>query len=124
MNIRQYLTSLFSDRATVFVQIALGLIVITAAVVIAFQIHPSELNIPVRYTTYGTTNIYADSWYYLASFVVFLIAIFALHVALTAKLSRVKGTQIGQFFMAITTIVVIISLFWIGSILGVATLLQ
>jgi hypothetical protein len=115
---------IFNDRPLTLLSVLLGLLVIIVTIVMAFFIRPNELNVPVRYSDFGTTNIYNDSWYYMVSFVVFLVAIYGLHTLIASKLAEEVSTNVARLFMLLSFGVIGIGVFWLGSIIGVATLLQ
>ena len=112
------------DRPIVFLWMFNLFIVVITLIAAAFHIKPSELNIPTRYTTFGTTHIYNDAWYYLIGFILFLIAATVLHALITVKLYDQKGALFARIFSTLTIMVSIIAIFQITAIIGVASLLQ
>lgn len=116
--------TIFTDRPLALLSILLGIFVAIVCVVMAFFIRPSELNIPVRYSVFGSTNIYNDAWYYSLSFIVFLMALYGIHVLIASKLATEVSVHVARLFILLSFALVGISVFWLGSIIGVATLLQ
>lgn len=124
MKITAALRHVVQDRPTIALWVANLIVVVITIIIAGLQIRPSELNIPTRYTTFGVTHIYNDSWYYLVGFLCFMIAMFILHTLIMLKLYDRKGILAARLFMAITAISVIISSFYLTAIVGVASLLQ
>lgn len=104
--------------------IAFAAVLILGIILTAFQIRPSELNIPTRYTAYGTTNIYNDAWYYLISFIVLMLFTLVAHTLIGMKLFDQKGIVPARAFMVISIAIAIMMVILVNSVLGVATLLQ
>lgn len=99
----RYLTILLSA----FLILCLGLLIF-----IGLSIHPSELQVVVHYTSYGSTNFYRDKWYYLLSFGVFIVVMAVTQCVLSYKLLQSKDRSFAVAFA------------WLGFIvLGVAAVL-
>ena len=111
---RGYLTAL-----VVLLVIAFGIIVMGAA-----NIRPSELQIPVRYTSFGITNFYRDRWYYLLSLVLFAVVIAVMHTLVSVRLYTAKGRGLAVSFVWLSVIVLIIASVFIFAIFRVASLSQ
>jgi hypothetical protein len=124
MKITTTLRHVIQDRPTIALWVANLLIVVITIIIAGLQIRPSELNVPTRYTTFGVTHIYNESWYYLVGFLCFMIAMFVLHTLIMLKLYDRKGILAARLFMTISAIPVIISSFYLSAIVGVASLLQ
>lgn len=65
---------------------------------VSISIHPSELQVVVHYTSFGTTNFYRDKWYYLLSFVGFVVVMATTHTVLTYKIHQLKGREFAIAF--------------------------
>ena len=90
--------SLLADRALLSV---LALFLAGCAAVLIYliiSIHASELQIVVRYTSFGTTNFYRDKWYYLLNFAAFIIIMAIVQVALTYRILAQKGHQMAMAY--------------------------
>lgn len=124
MKLRPTIHEVIKDRQIVLPWITLVVLSFILIVVELFRIRPSELNIPTRYSTFGQTFIYNDAWYYLLSFVVFVLVVVAIHTLITVKLYSLKGPLIARFFLGLSILLIVIAFFWLNSILGVASLLQ
>lgn len=69
------------------------------------QIRPSEVQLPVRYSEYGVTNLYRDQWFYLLSFVGAGLVLLVLHPLITLKLLQEKGREFAMGFAVMTVLV-------------------
>ncbi len=90
-HIRVALKHAVRDRSWVIGALVLIALAFLLAVILALQIRPSELQLPVRYTSFGSTNFYRDKWYYLLSFVFFGIFVMLMNLAISLKLYEHKG---------------------------------
>ncbi len=112
------------DRTFVIALLALLLTSTVMVIIFATQIKPSQLNLPIRYTTFGVTHVYNDSWYYLLGFILFIIAAFVIHSLIALKLFSQKGPVIARLFLIFSIMLVVIEYFYIISVLGIALLSQ
>ena len=62
------------------------------------SIRASELQVVVRYTGFGITNYYRDKWYYLLSFIAFIIVLLVIHYMMVFKMYRIKGQNMAQLY--------------------------
>ena len=107
--------------------IGAGILVILSlllAIILLLQIRPSDLQLPVHYTSYGTTNFYRDKWYYLFSFVLFAIFVMLMNIAISLKLYEQKGRQLSIFFLGLSIAIIVIAFFTISSLFRIALLSQ
>jgi hypothetical protein len=113
-----------NDRPLVIAWLVLFLTSLIMAGIFATQIHPSELNISNRYTAFGVTHVYNDSWYYLLGFILFIIVSVGVHTLITLKLLSQRGATLARLFMYISLIMVVIEYFLINAVLGIASISQ
>lgn len=99
------------DRTAVL--LLLGLVLLVGGVVVStlLRLHGSDVQIPVRYSGYGTANIYRDQWYTLYAFSVFAVLITTINALLAAKIHGIdRLVSLGLLgftaFILITCIVV------------------
>ncbi len=124
MHPKQVIKTIFSDRGYLIATLALIAVAITTIIISAFQIRVSELQVPIRYTSFGITNFYRDKWYYLLGFVVFIIFTAILHILISTRLYETKGREFAVAFIWLSTLVLIISAVFIYAILRVFQLSQ
>src|SRR5688500_3333902 len=74
------------DRTAILLVAVLAIAVLGLVAGTLFRLHPSDVQIPFRYTDYGFTNIYRDQWYSLYSFVGFGVIITTINTFLAVKL--------------------------------------
>ena len=111
MNSRVTVKKMVRDRTFMFVWSIHCLLLLVLTIYINFQISPSELNVTTRYTSYGPTNLYNDSWYYLIGFVIFSVGMLVLHSLLAVKLYNRRGSSFARGFIGISIALAIIYFF-------------
>lgn len=108
-----------------FITVLLGLFVLCcliSLIYVALSVQPSDLQVVVHYTSYGTTNFYRDRWYYLLAFGGFIILMAFSHIALAYRLLISKGRDLTIAFIWLGFILLAISLALFSQILKVASL--
>lgn len=80
----------------------LALILITTSLL---QIRPSDVQVPVRYSAYGVTNLYRDQWFYLLSFVGAGLLLLIAHPLVILKLLQEKGREFALGFAVMSIVV-------------------
>lgn len=91
-------------------------------VYVAFNIHASELQVVNHYTSFGTTNFYRDKWYYLLSFIGFVIVMAVAHIALLYKILDQKGRDIAVAFVWLSIVLLFITAATAYQVLKIAAL--
>lgn len=107
--------------------IGAGVLVIASfllVIILLLQIRPSDLQLPVHYTSYGTANFYRDKWYYLFSFVLFAIFVMLMNLAISLKLYEQKDRELSIFLLGLSTVIIIIAFFIISSLFRIALISQ
>lgn len=109
------------DRMVMSLTIAFLLTIVSLVIMTIVNIHVSDVQIPVRYSGYGLTNIYRDRWYSLSSFGLFGLLTGAMNVYLILKLhpSR-RGLSLG--FAAVSLIIGVIALIVASAVFRLAAL--
>jgi hypothetical protein len=89
------------DRPYVLLMGLVALVGAAYCLIVALNIHPSDVTVYTRYTAFGEAHFYKDHWQYLMSFVLFGIVITLAHGSLMVKLHdmgrRQTGVLIGWF---------------------------
>lgn len=104
------ITLALKDRL-LFILVLIGALL--AVILIAsslLQIRPSEVQLPVRYSAYGVTNLYRDQWFYLITFVGAGLVILLVHPLIVLKLLQVKGREFAIGFATLTIVVAFIAI--------------
>lgn len=99
-----------------------GLIVLMILILGASNIRYSELQVPVRYSSFGITNFYREQWYYQLAFMAFGLIVYAAHTAIGLKLLEKKGQGFAVAFQWLTVVVLLTTLITIAAIFQVAEL--
>ena len=113
---------ILKDRQFLIVWLMLIVGVAVSLLMTLLQLRSSELNVAVRYTAYGPTHIYNDSWYYLLTFVAFFIGIGLLHSLIAMKLYERRGEGLAKLFLGVSIIIILITSIQISSVMSQAML--
>ena len=113
---------IFKDRYLASLLLGFILFCIGVIVYLLLLIHPTELQIVVHYTTFGSTNFYRDKWYYLLAFVAFIILVAVTHAVLAYRLLDAKGRQFAAAFLWLGIIIVVMTATMSYQIMKVASL--
>lgn len=114
---------LFTKDRYLTVILSIFLVLCFASVVLlTLEIHPSELQVVVHYTAFGPTNFYRDKWFYLITFVVYILLIAVMHTIIAYKLSQKKGRDLTAAFIFLSIIILVVSTALFYHILKVASL--
>lgn len=122
MNITHVLKQVSQDRALMASWAVFAFLCLITTILLAFRIHPSELNTQIHYSAYGITHIYSNAWYYLLPMALFSATILVLHSAVAAKLYIAKSKYIARLFIWLSTAVVVVGLFIGMGVLGLASI--
>lgn len=99
-----------------------GLLVVALLIMGASHIRISELQVPVRYSSFGITNFYREQWFYQLAFMIFGMAVYALHTLVGLKLHKKKGHQFAVAFQWLTVAILTITVVTVAAIFQVANL--
>jgi hypothetical protein len=124
MNFKHTLSQALGDRAFFFVWLLAVILVIVIIILGATYIRPSDLQLPVRYSSFGITNFYRDKWYYLIGFVVFALVVIVMHTGISLRLLAAKGRAFAIGFLWMTVAMLLIATVTIYALFRVVTLSQ
>lgn len=122
MKITHVLKEVSKDRALMLSWVILALLCLIFTLLLAFKIHPTELNTQIRFTAFGVTHIYSNAWYYLVPMALFSLTVLALHSALAAKLYIKKSKYVARLFLWLSIAVVIVGVFIGWGVFGLASI--
>ena len=114
--------SSIKDRTYVTPLIIGGLLVIALLIMSVSYIRISELQVPVRYSSFGITNFYREQWFYQLAFPIFGLIVYATHTLVGLKLHKQKGHQFAVAFQWLTVAILAITLVTVAAIFQVADL--
>lgn len=109
---RQFLTPMIIGGLLVFILLVMG----------AFHIRVSELQVPVRYTSFGITNFYREQWFYQLAFLVFGLSVYLFHAIISVKLYKKKDERFAIAFQWLTVAILTITVVTVAAIFQVADL--
>jgi heme/copper-type cytochrome/quinol oxidase subunit 4 len=89
----------------------------------ATHIRVSELQVPVRYSSFGITNFYREQWFYQLTFMVFGLIVYLMHTLAGLKLSEKKGPDYMIAFQWLTVVILVITVVTVAAIFQVADLI-
>lgn len=124
MNYKEVFQTALRDRGYLVAVVVLGLVTVIATVLMITHIQPVDLQVTVRYSSFGITKFYRDKWYYLISFVIGIILIAVLNTALSLRIYDIKGRDMARGFIVLTIATVIIATVFMYGVLRVASLSQ
>ena len=124
MNYKDIALTALRDRGYSALLVVLGLVTIIAAILMATQIQPVDLQVTNRYSSFGIAKFYRDKWYYLLSFVLSVVIVAIMNTLISLKLYDAKGGQLARFYVILSIITVIIGTVFMYGVLRVASLSQ
>jgi len=89
---------------------------------VAINLSASDLQLAIRYTSFGDTHFYRDQWWYLIGFVGFGILFLISHIGLIAKLVAIELREFAFAFAWLSVILLVIMFAYTHSVLGIAYL--
>ncbi|HSE61860.1 MAG TPA: hypothetical protein VLA88_06230 [Candidatus Saccharimonadales bacterium] len=78
------------DRMAIALLLAVAIITIFIIITTVLRVHSSDIQVPVRYTAYGQSNIERDQWYTQYSYMGFAIALLVGNVFLAVKIYQIN----------------------------------
>lgn len=109
---RAYLTPLVISGILLLILLIMGLI----------HIRYSELQVIVRYTSFGITKLYKEQWYYQLNFMLFGLIVYAMHTLIGLRLYQKKGQEFAIAFQWFTVAVLAITVAIVGAIFRVSSI--
>lgn len=90
------------DRLAISLLIAFLLTMVALLLMTLLNIHVSDVQLPVRFSGYGSTSIYRDQWYSLLSFGVFALLVGGVNSFLIVKLHAARrGLALGLALVSV-----------------------
>lgn len=103
--------------------LVIGAILILILLILgATNIRVSELQVPVRYSSFGITNFYREQWFYQLAFMGFGLIVFSLHALIGLKLYEKKDRNYAIGFQWLTVAILIMTVITVAAIFQVAEL--
>lgn len=104
--------------------LAMGLFLggLTYSIYVALSLEASDLQLAVRYTSFGETHFYREKWWYLLGFVGFGILYIVGHISLMVKLFVIGLRPLAYAFGLLSVIILILMFVYTYSVLSIAYL--
>lgn len=94
--------------------------IVTLVVLVAVNIHPRQLQIPIHFDAFSTEQYFRARWFYLFNFIAFGAMVFVLNSLISLKILEIKGRHLALSFLWATVAVLFIATILIAAVLGVA----
>jgi hypothetical protein len=120
--IRSTIQQILADRAMTLLCLGLILGGIGYVIYVAVNLSASDLQLAIRYTSFGETHFYRDKWWYLLSFVGFGLLFIVAHVGMLAKLFVIGMKHLAHSFAWLSFVVLILMFVYTYSVLNIAYL--
>lgn len=124
IQIKQSFQNAIADRGYLTAFIASGLVFIADLILCIVEIRPNDLQVPIRYTAFGITNIYRAQWFHELSFVLFLVLVFVLHTLISLKLFQVKNRTYAVAFQWLTAVMLGIAFLFFMTIFRMISIIE
>lgn len=111
--------ALTKDRLAIILLIVMIIGAIAIIITTVLRIHPSDIQIPVRFTGYGQSNIDRDQWYSQLSYGLFGVVLVAINGYLAIKLLSVNR-MLGIGLMSMSIFLLVLSLIIANAIFNLA----
>ncbi len=108
------------DKPLLTVVVVLFVVSLMCAVYFLIKLNPSDLQVSIKYTAFGTEHIYSSHWTYMLSFVGFCVAIPSIHVIIMGKLYRLKNRRFALFLGWASVIIILIAFAILYRIINIA----
>lgn len=95
------------DRTAVMLLLGVAITCIVLIITTVLRVHPSDIQIPVRYTGFGQTFIYRDQWYTQYAYMLFAVLIATVNVFLSIRMYNLRRLLgLGLLGMSIFLVVI------------------
>lgn len=78
------------DRMAIALLLLVSIIAVVIIITTILRVHHSDIQVPVRYTAYGASNIERDQWYTQYSYIGYALVLIVGNVFLAVKLYQVN----------------------------------
>jgi hypothetical protein len=107
------------DRTAVLLVLGLGIACVVLIATVLLRLHPSDIQVPVRYTGFGQTFIYRDQWYSQYSYVGLALIVAAVNGFLAIRLYQIRR-MLGLGLLGMSIFVVILATVIINAMFNLA----
>src|SRR6476469_5342775 len=107
------------DRTAIILLLGLAVSCVVLIATVILRLHPSDIQIPVRYTGFGQTLIYRDQWYTQYSYIGLAVIIATINTFLAVRLYQLKR-MLGLGLLGMSIVVVILAIAVINAMFNLA----
>lgn len=114
--------TIVADRLVAALIVVGLLLAVAYCIYIGIALRPSDLQVAVHYSAFGSTHLYRAKWYYMLTFVVFALIVAVVHAVLVAKLYLQERRPLAIVFALLTILLFVIAWYITRPILAIAFL--
>lgn len=107
------------DRTAIMLVLGLVAACVILITTVVLRLHPSDIQIPVRYTGFGQTFIYRDQWYTQYSYVGLAAIVVAVNGFLALRLYQIRR-MLGLGLLGMSIFIVILATIIINAMFNLA----
>jgi hypothetical protein len=107
------------DRTAVMLVLGLAAACVILITTVVLRLHPSDIQVPVRYTGFGQTFIYRDQWYTQYSYVGLAVIVAAVNGFLAVRLYQLRR-MLGLGLLGMSIFIVILATIVINAMFSLA----
>jgi hypothetical protein len=96
------------DRVAVLLLLAFAASCVVIIVTVLLRLHPSDIQVPVRYTGFGQTFIYRDQWYTQYSYIGLALVVAGVNGFLAIRLYQLRR-MLGLGLIGMSIFIVILA---------------
>lgn len=121
---REIFSQLIRHRAFLAAFIVSAVVCSAVIIMCALYIRPSDIQVPMRYSAFGITNIYRSQWVEEFAFPGLAVLMFVLNTLVSIKLYRFKGPDFATAYQWLTAITFGIAFLMILAVFRVIAIVQ
>lgn len=106
-----------ADRSLLWLAIGIIFVGVICCLVVATNIHASDVTVYSRYTAFGEAHFYKSHWQYSLLFIVFNFVVMTGHIALMGKLQTIERRQTALLLGWIAIAILLIATVYAVSVL-------
>lgn len=116
--IKQAIKQVLTDRTFVLLGVFMLLLSLIYSIIVALNIHPSDVTVYSRYTAFGEAHFYKSHWQYLLGFALFGPLVAVAHVALMVKLYAIERRQTALLVGWLGVVLIVLAFVYATAVLG------
>jgi len=120
MKVKNILLEAVKSRIFVALWVLMLVEIIILVILVAMNIYPRQLQIPIHFDAFSTEQYFRSQWFYLFNFIAFGITVFVLNTLIGLKILDIKGRHLALGFLWTTVTVLSIATILIAAVLKVA----